>query len=94
MFPFYAVTAVTSVLTGVLRGIGISVPPMVISIFSIFGVRMLWLFIMIGILGFNNLYVIQASFSVSWTIQAILVLVTYFYYKKKILVPMESAAET
>lgn len=89
MYPFYAVTGVTGVLTGVLRGIGVSVPSMVISIFSIFGVRMLWIFIMIGLLGFNNLYVIQASFSVSWTVQALLVAVTYFYYKKKLLVPME-----
>ena len=89
MYPLYAVTGVTGVLTGVLRGIGVSVPSMVISIFSIFGVRMLWIFIMIGLLGFNNLYVIQASFSVSWTVQALLVAVTYFYYKKKLLVPME-----
>lgn len=90
MFPFYIVTGATGVLTGVLRGIGISVPPMLASIFSIFCVRMLWLLIMVRILGFNNLYIINASFSVSWTVQAILVVFIYLYYKKKILVPKES----
>lgn len=90
MFPFYAVTGVTSILTGVLRGIGISVPTMLASIFSIFGVRMVWILVMVNLLGYNNLYVINASFSVSWTIQTILVLFIYLYYKKKILVPLEA----
>lgn len=89
MFPFYAITGITSVLTGVLRGIGISVPTMVASIFSIFVVRMLWIFIMINMLGYNNLYMINASFSVSWVIQAVLVVLIYLHYKKKLLVPME-----
>ena len=89
MFPFYPVTGITSVLTGVLRGIGISVPTMFASIFSIFGVRLIWLLVMVNLLGYNNLYVINASFSISWTVQAIIVFFIYLYYKKKILVPME-----
>lgn len=89
MFPFYVVTGLTGVLTGILRGTGVSVPPMLASIFSIFCVRMLWLLIMVRILGYNNLYVINASFSVSWTVQAILVFFIYLYYKKKLLVPKE-----
>ena len=89
MYPFYVVTGVTGILTGVLRGVGVSVPPMLASIFSIFCVRMLWLLIMVRILGFNNLYVINASFSVSWTVQMILVFFIYLYYKKKLLVPKE-----
>ena len=89
MFPFYVITGLTSVLTGVLRGMGVSVPPMLASIFSIFVVRMLWLFIMVRVLGYNNLYIINGSFSVSWTIQAIIVLCIYLYFKKKLLVPKE-----
>lgn len=91
MFPFYAVTGVTSVLTGALRGMGVSVPPMIASIFSIFVIRMLWMLIMIKVLGFNNLYIINATFGVSWVIQAALVVVIYLHYKKKILIPMEQA---
>ena len=90
MYPAYMITAVTSCLTGVLRGIDISVPTMIASVFSIFAVRMIWIFLMVKLLGFNNLYVINLSFTVSWTVQAVLVYFIYRHYRKKILVPMET----
>lgn len=90
LFPAYCITGTTGILTGVLRGVGISMPPMVASIFSIFGIRMLWIFLMIKLLGFNNLYMVNAAFSVSWVFQFILIFFIYRYYRKKILVPLEA----
>lgn len=67
--PMYWVYGITEVLSGVLRGAGMSVQPMLITIICFTAVRLLWINIMLPIR--NDIWIVFLSWPVSWTIGAI-----------------------
>lgn len=77
MIPFYPVLAITMLLSGALRGSGLTMAPMFIMVFSYTIARQVFLFFMMRIS--HSVDWVYWSYSVTWTLSTIL---TYWYHKK------------
>lgn len=77
MIPFYPVLAITMLLSGALRGSGLTMVPMVIMVFSFTIARQLFLFFAMQIS--HSVDWVYWSYSVTWTLSTLL---TYWYHKK------------
>lgn len=75
VIPFYLFLGVSQILCASIRGAGISTIPMYINIFSFCVVRQVFLMIMMPI--FNDVQVVFASYSFTWTISCIIVVIYY-----------------
>jgi len=91
VYGFYVTQGVQVASSGSMRGMGVSIPQMVISIFGIGVLRLAWLYVMIDVLGINTIDVVFLTFAVSWTVTAILTFIALQITKKKVLVPLETA---
>ena len=92
-YGFYFTQGVQNATSGGMRGMGISIPQMIISIFGVGVLRLIWLYVMIDVLGINTIDVVFLTFSISWTVTAILTFIALQIAKKRVLVPLEQAAE-
>ncbi|MBQ9940839.1 MAG: MATE family efflux transporter [Clostridia bacterium] len=72
----YFLCGIMEVITGAIRGMGSSLPPMIISVIGVCGIRMVWLFTVFKM--FHNPHVLYASYPVSWIITGVLLLVVFF----------------
>lgn len=82
---YYALCGVMDVQVGVLRGMGYSVVPMIISLVAICGLRFVWL-----ATAFQMYYtriVLYLSYPVTWVVASVALYFNYRYGKKKILIP-------
>lgn len=77
MVPFYPILAITMLLSGALRGSGLTMTPMIIMVFSYTVARQIFLWIMMRIS--HQVEWVYWSYSVTWTLSTIL---TYWYHKK------------
>lgn len=77
----YFICALQDTMTGVLRGIGVSIPPMIICIFGICVFRIIWICTVFKI--FNTLECIYISYPISWSLTFIAQVITYLHVKKK-----------
>ena len=84
----YFLCGIMDVMVGVLRGIGYSTMPMIVSILGVCGLRVAWIFLVfyqytdfISVTDLNLLYV---SYPISWTITFLIHLVTYFIVSRKV----------
>lgn len=76
--PFHWIFAIAMVLSGILRGAGRSVVPMMISLITMCGLRMLWIY---GVSPFwGSIDVIFLSYPISWFMNLVFALA---YYKRK-----------
>lgn len=67
--PLYWIFGITEILSGVLRGAGMSIQPMIITITCFTAVRLLWINIMLPIQ--NDIRIVFLSWPVSWLVGAI-----------------------
>ncbi len=65
----YFICGIMDVLCGVIRGLGNSVAPMIISLLGVCGIRVLWLVTVFQ--KFNSLETIYVSYPITWTIAVI-----------------------
>ncbi len=78
----YFLCGVQEVSTNTLRGMGSSVPPMIISVVCVCGIRVLWIytvFARIGTLG--SLYL---SYAVTWVLVVVAALILYAYLMRRL----------
>lgn len=64
----YALCGIMDVLVGVLRGIGYSVMPMIVSLIGACGLRLVWIATVFQIPQFHTPKVIYTSYPITWTI--------------------------
>ncbi|WP_455537754.1 MATE family efflux transporter [Terrisporobacter sp.] len=76
-FPFYFLYAILECLSSKIRGRGISVPPMVITVFSFCGVRIILLIALLR--KYNSISSIAATYPISWLF-AVMLTFMYSYY--------------
>lgn len=86
----YCIGALMDISTGVLRGIGESMMPMIISIVCICGFRILWIMTIFQIPEFHTPQVLYMSYGISWTITFI-IQITVFLIKLRKRVKTEEA---
>ena len=77
----YFTCGIQDVLTGVIRGLGNSVSPMLVSLIGICGTRLVWIWTVFK--KFHNLYMLFISYPISWVIAIIGLMVVYVFSMKK-----------
>lgn len=87
----YIFCGIMDVLTGVLRGMGSSVLPMLVTIISVCGVRILWILTIFPIEQFHNMSSLFFSYPASWSLsalgQSIALFAVYRRRRKKLAAP-------
>ena len=73
----YFLCGIMDVMTGVMRGLGASVSPMIISVAGVCGFRVLWIFTVFRAPRFHTLPVLYLSYPISWVLTFIAELAVY-----------------
>lgn len=82
IFSTYFLNGGNDVMTGILRGMGSSVAPMLISTIGICGTRILWVTLIFP--HFHSLFSLYCSYPVSWAISLTAQIVCFIILKKQI----------
>lgn len=80
----YALCGMMDVVVGVLRGIGYSVGPMIISLLGACGLRLVWIATIFRIPRFHNISTVYLSYPITWTITLLAQLLLYAHAQKKL----------
>lgn len=85
LFIPFSLLGLMDVSTGGLRGMGVSLAPMIISVLGVCGIRIGWIYTIFQIPQFHTLEWLYHSYTVSWGVTFITQTVAYFiiYNKKK-----------
>ena len=81
----YFICGLMDVTTGAIRGMGVSVTPMVITILGVCGLRIGWIYTVFQIPAYHTLPCLYFSYIVSWTVTFVVELAAFFIiYRRKI----------
>ena len=85
LFIPFSLLGLMDVSTGGLRGMGVSLAPMIISVLGVCGIRIGWIYTIFQIPQFHTLEWLYHSYTISWGVTFIAQTVAYFiiYNKKK-----------
>ncbi len=81
----YFLCGVMDVMVGMLRGMGYSIVPMIVSIVGVCGFRVGWIYTVFSLN--RSLFVLYLSYPVSWVITGGFHLICYFFLCRKVLRP-------
>ena len=89
----YFVCGLMDVATGALRGLGVSIVPMIVSIIGIVGFRILWIYTIFQTPRFHNIQTLYLSYLISWIITFVIqfVMFLFIYRKQKLEVQLSVA---
>ena len=79
----YFVCGMQDVMTGVLRGMGQSMAPMVICIVGVCVFRIVWIFTVFSIPRYHTLRVLYLSYLISWTLTLSVEMAVYLLLSRK-----------
>lgn len=77
----YFLCGIMEVITGTIRGMGSSFPPLIISVIGVCGIRLGWIFTIFKM--FHTPEVLYLSYTVSWIITSVLLYIVYRLLFKK-----------
>ena len=77
----YFLCGVMEVFVGMLRGIGRSLTPMIVTVCGVCGIRLLWIFTVFQL--DRNLTMLYISYPISWTVTAVVHFICYLAVKKR-----------
>jgi len=84
----YFLCGIMDVMVGVLRGLGYSTIPMIVSIIGVCGFRIAWIYLVFrpstDFVNFNDLNLLYISYPISWIVTFIIHVITYFIVSKKV----------
>lgn len=81
----YFLAGIMDVTTGAIRGMGVSVTPMIITVIGVCVVRIVWIFSLFQIEQFHTPAGLYISYPISWILTFIAELITFIYiYKKRL----------
>ncbi len=78
----YFLCGLMEVLTGTIRGIGLSLVPMLISVLGVCGVRIMWIFTVFA--QHRTLETLFVSYPISWAATGVILAVAYIHFRKKL----------
>ena len=73
--PSYITYIMIELLSGVIRGAGKSLVPMLIDVFGVCGLRLLWLFTVVP--AHHTIEMVEASYPITWAVTSIALLIYY-----------------
>ncbi len=79
----YGIGSLMEASSGAIRGMGISVRPMIISILGVCGVRLLWIYTIFAIPKYHTAASLYTSYPVSWFVTFVALFITYVIAIKK-----------
>ncbi len=79
----YAFCGMMDVMVGILRGLGYSVMPMIVSLLGACGLRLLWIFTVFQIPEYHTIQVLYFSYPVSWAITFAVHVICFLVVKRK-----------
>ena len=79
----YALCGMMDVVVGVLRGMGYSVGPMIMSLIGACVLRLVWIATVFQIPQFHNISTVYVSYPITWAITLVAQLLLYVYASKK-----------
>lgn len=84
----YFLCGIMDVMVGVLRGLGYSTIPMIVSIVGVCGFRIAWIYLIFrpstDFVNYNDLNLLYISYPLSWIITFIIHTITYFIVSRKV----------
>lgn len=84
----YFLCGIMDVMVGVLRGLGSSTLPMIVSIVGVCGFRIAWIYLIFrqytAFTDYHDLNMLYISYPISWIITFLIHLVTYLVYSRKL----------
>lgn len=80
----YALCGMMDVMVGMMRGLGYSTVPMIVSLVGACGLRILWLATAFQIAEFHTTFTIYASYPISWAITFTAHVICYIIIRRKI----------
>lgn len=84
----YFLCGIMDVMVGVLRGLGSSTIPMIVSIVGVCGFRIMWIYLVFrqytDFLNYEDLNLLYISYPISWLATFLIHLLTYFIYSRKV----------
>lgn len=78
----YAICGMMDAMVGVLRGLGYSVVPMVVSLIGACGLRLFWIFTFFKMEAFHTITSLYLTYPVSWTITGITHVICFIIIRK------------
>ena len=79
----YGLDAIMDIFAGIIRGLGRSVLPMVVTLIGACGFRVLWVYTVFAV--YHELRVLYLSYPISWILTSLVHLVCYFIVKRQAL---------
>ena len=86
MMIVYFIAGMMDVMVGILRGIGYSVMPMIVSLVGVCGFRLLWIATIFQMPQFHTIEMVYLSYPISWTVTFI----THFICYRKVINKVEA----
>ena len=80
----YAICGMMDVMVGVLRGLGYSIAPMVVSLLGVCAFRLLWISTVFQMEQFNTIETVYISYPISWSMTFLAHLVTFLIVRKRL----------
>jgi len=71
-------------IVGVLRGLGYSVMPMIVSLLGACGFRMAWIFVFFQIERFHTIGTVYYAYPISWTLTLAVHMICFFVIRKQL----------
>lgn len=81
----YALCGMMDVFVGVMRGLGYSVVPMVVSLIGACGLRLLWVATIFNIPQYHSLTTVYVSYPITWAITMLIHALTFAFVAHKVL---------
>lgn len=79
----YFLCGLMDVVTGLIRGIGSSLLPMIITVVGVCGMRIVWIYTIFRIPKYHSLQSLYLSYTISWTITFAAELIVFIILMKK-----------
>lgn len=79
----YALCGMMDVMVGVLRGIGYSVMPMIVSLVGVCGLRLLWIFTFFKMERFHTIELLYVVYGASWIITFMVHMICFLIVKRR-----------
>lgn len=80
----YAICGLMDCIVGVLRGLGYSVMPMIVSLLGACAFRMVWIFVFFQIEQFHTIDTVYWAYPISWSVTVIVHMICFFTIRKKL----------
>ena len=79
----YFLCGLMDVMSGVLRGMGCSISPMVVTVLGVCGFRLAWIYTIFHMEEFHTLEVLYLSYPISWVVTFAALLCVYFVVRRR-----------